>query len=141
MAAAAGEEAGGSSSGSSGALTAQGLGRSAGSSAPHSSSSTNSATPELANAVEKVAAHMGSKEWRERCDALRAFVVLLPAVPALPDPLLQELVGALVPRLSDSNAKVNEQALEVSMAAAGVGLRDAMMALEMLNGVLCSRCM
>jgi hypothetical protein len=136
MAAGAGEEAGGSgTTGSSSALTAQGLGqsytpqggRSAGSSAPHSSA--NSATPELANAVEKVAAHMSSKEWRERCDALRAFVVLLPAVPALPDPLLQELVGALVPRLSDSNAKVNEQALEVSMASSADNFAAAMVPL------------
>ena len=70
-------------------------------------------SPELQEAVDKVTAHMNSKDWRERCDALRALVVLLPAVPCLPDDHLQGLVAAVVPRLMDGNAKVNELALEV----------------------------
>jgi hypothetical protein len=70
-------------------------------------------SPELEEAVIKVTAHMSSKDWRERCDALRALVVLLPAVPCLPDDHLQDLVAAVVPRLMDGNAKVNELALEV----------------------------
>jgi len=68
---------------------------------------------ELSEAVEQVVAHMGSKDWRERCDALRALAALAPAARALSEPGLEALVGALAGRMGDSNAKVQQQALEV----------------------------
>lgn len=70
-------------------------------------------SPELQEAVAQVSLHLGSKDWRDRSDALAAFSALLPALHEVPNRPLEELLRALVARLSDSNAKVNIQALQV----------------------------
>lgn len=57
---------------------------------------------------------LGSKDWRNRMDALRALSALGPALPEVPNAALEGLLQALVGRLSDGNAKVNQKALEVS---------------------------
>lgn len=49
-------------------------------------------------------------------DALRALSALGPALPEVPNAPLEGLLQALVGRLSDGNAKVNQKALEVSAA-------------------------
>jgi hypothetical protein len=46
-------------------------------------------------------------------DALRALSALGPALPEVPNAALEGLLQALVGRLSDGNAKVNQKALEV----------------------------
>jgi len=51
-------------------------------------------------------------------DALRALSALGPALPEVPNAPLEGLLQALVGRLSDGNAKVNQKALEVSAAVA-----------------------
>jgi hypothetical protein len=60
-----------------------------------------------------VGLHLGSKDWRNRMDALRALMALLPALPEVPNGPLEGLLGCLVGRLADGNAKVNQKALEV----------------------------
>lgn len=70
-------------------------------------------SPELQEAVEQVGLHMASKDWRSRSDALAALAALLPALPEVPNGPLEELLNGLVARLSDGNAKVNVQALQV----------------------------
>ncbi|WIA17459.1 hypothetical protein OEZ85_014304 [Tetradesmus obliquus] len=69
--------------------------------------------PELQEAVDQVGLHLASKDWRNRSDALAALSALLPALPEVPNGPLEELLGSLVARLADSNAKVNVQALQV----------------------------
>lgn len=71
---------------------------------------------ELSEAVDQVVAHMASKDWRERCDALRALAALAPAAPALSDAAVEALLGGLGARLGDGNAKVQQQALETLAA-------------------------
>jgi hypothetical protein len=61
----------------------------------------------------QVGLHLASKDWRNRSDALAALAALLPALPEVPNGALEELLGSLVARLADSNAKVNAQALQV----------------------------
>jgi hypothetical protein len=61
----------------------------------------------------QVGLHLASKDWRNRSDALAALSALLPALPEVPNAALEELLGSLVARLADSNAKVNVQALQV----------------------------
>lgn len=60
---------------------------------------------------------MGSKDWRERADALRALAALAPAAHAISDAGLEALVGGLGGRLGDGNSKVVQQALEVGGCA------------------------
>lgn len=72
-------------------------------------------SPELQEAVEQVGLHLASRDWRGRSDALSALSALLPALPEVPNGPLEELLNGVVARLSDCNAKVNEQALQVTI--------------------------
>lgn len=71
----------------------------------------------------QVGSQLCSKDWRNRMDALRALSALGPALPEVPNAALEGLLQALVGRLSDGNAKVNQKALEVSLGDARPCLR------------------
>jgi hypothetical protein len=63
----------------------------------------------------QVGLQLCSKDWRNRMDALRALSALGPALPEVPNAALEGLLQALVGRLNDGNAKVNQKALEVRL--------------------------
>jgi hypothetical protein len=69
--------------------------------------------PAVLSACMQVGLQLGSKDWRNRMDALRALSALGPALPEVPNAALEGLLQALVGRLNDGNAKVNQKALEV----------------------------
>lgn len=71
--------------------------------------------PELSEAVAQVLAHLDARDWRARCDALRALAALAPAAHAVGDAALAALLGALAARAGDANARVQQQALEVRL--------------------------
>lgn len=69
---------------------------------------------ELVAMLDKICARMASKEWRDRGDAFPALVGLAGELNQFSDVHLTSVLEAVAPRLSDGNAKVNVQAVEVS---------------------------
>jgi hypothetical protein len=78
---------------------------------------------ELAEAVDQVLAHMNSRKWQERVDALRALAALAPAMHAVTVGGLEVLLGSLSARMADANAKVQQQAFEVRGGPRAAGFR------------------
>lgn len=70
-------------------------------------------THPLTTTLLQVGLQLCSKDWRNRMDALRGLSALGPALPEVPNAPLEGLLQALIGRLSDGNAKVNQKALEV----------------------------
>ncbi len=75
--------------------------------------------PEVTAEVDRVLGQLSSKDWRDRSNALRDVDAMLVRLQGFPDGLLISVMEGLAPRLSDGNAKVLVQALEVRRGCGG----------------------
>ena len=81
---------------------------------------SSSLDPEVGDAVGRALARTGSRDWRDRSDALRSVAAQAGRLGDLPEAQLVAVLDFLGQHLSDGNLKVQMQDLEVGAQLPGI---------------------